>query len=115
MHEAHCRPAGVQSYRTDVAALQSSVPGTACWHTILEGNRSVFRKIKGALGDREIRYVEKLSSGIKVTTAGAGNYEQRGQLIDNLMVAIEDRKVALIVYQSMQATEPVEQEVYPLA
>lgn len=84
--------------------------GTPFW----EGNRSVFRKIKGALGDREIRYVEKLSAGIKVTTAGAGNYEQRGQLIDNLMVAIEDRKVALIVYQSMQATEPVEQEVYPL-
>lgn len=84
--------------------------GTPFW----EGNRSVFRKIKGALGEKGLRYVEKLSAGIHVTVVGSGNYEQRGQLIDDLMVAIEDRKVALIVYQSMQATEPVEQEVYPL-
>ncbi len=45
---------------------------------------------------------------------GAGDYQKRGDLIDRLMVAIEDHKVTLIVYQSMQATEPVEQEVYPL-
>ena len=35
-------------------------------------------------------------------------------MIDQLLVAIEDHKVTLITYQSMQATEPVEQEVYPL-
>jgi predicted DNA-binding transcriptional regulator YafY len=34
-------------------------------------------------------------------------------MIDDLMVAIEDRLVSLIVYQSDQSTEPVEQEVYP--
>ncbi len=30
------------------------------------------------------------------------------------MLAIEDRLITLITYQSDQATEPVEQEVYPL-
>ncbi|MEQ9410327.1 MAG: WYL domain-containing transcriptional regulator [Fuerstiella sp.] len=84
--------------------------GTPFW----EGNRSVFRKIQGALGDNAVRYLQKLSAGIRSTTAGASDYRQRGIMIDRLMVAIEDRKVTLIVYQSMQATEPVEQEVYPL-
>ena len=34
-------------------------------------------------------------------------------MVDDLMVAIEDKLVTLIVYQSDQSTEPVEQEVYP--
>lgn len=84
--------------------------GTPFW----AGNRSVFRKVKGALGENALRYIHKLSAGIRSTNVGAGDYQKRGDLIDRLMVAIEDHKVTLIVYQSMQATEPVEQEVYPL-
>jgi predicted DNA-binding transcriptional regulator YafY len=84
--------------------------GTPFW----EGNRIVLRKVKGAIGDNAVRYIEKLSAGLHATTVGASDYTQRGEMIDQLMVAIEDRKVTLIVYQSMQATEAVEQEVYPL-
>lgn len=84
--------------------------GTPFW----EGSRTVFQKVKGALGESGIRYLRKISAGVVATSVGAGNYEHRADLIDGLMVAIEDRKVTLIVYQSMQATEPVEQEVYPL-
>lgn len=84
--------------------------GTPFWH----GSRSVFRKVKAALGENGVRYVEKLSRGLHATASGTGDYRKRGQLIDDLLIAIEDHKVALIVYQSMQATEPVEQEVYPL-
>ena len=84
--------------------------GTPFW----EGNRSVFRKVQGALGDNAVRYIEKLQAAVLSTKVGAGNYEHRGEMIDKLMIAIEDRKVTLIVYRSMQATEPVEQEVYPL-
>ena len=43
----------------------------------------------------------------------ASDYSKRGELIDQLMLAIEDRLISLITYQSDQATEPVEQEVYP--
>ena len=84
--------------------------GTPFWH----GNRSVFLKIRGALGDNAIRYIEKLTAGVYATCIGVSNYQTRGQMIDQLLVAIEDHKVTLITYQSMQATEPVEQEVYPL-
>lgn len=84
--------------------------GTPFW----EGNRSVLRKIKGSLGDNAVRYIEKLSAGLQSTSIGASDYSERGQMIDNLVIAIEDRKVTLMVYRSMQATEPVEQEIYPL-
>jgi predicted DNA-binding transcriptional regulator YafY len=101
---------------TELLALHMSqqfvepLAGTPFW----QGSRSIFRKVKGALGDKGQRYIEKLSTGLLATTVGSSNYEKRGDLIDRLMIAIEDHKVALIVYQSMQSTEPVEQEVYPL-
>jgi proteasome accessory factor B len=50
---------------------------------------------------------------LHATTVGASDYTKRGELIDLLMIAIEDRLVSLIVYQSDRSTEPVEQEVYP--
>ena len=84
--------------------------GTPLW----DGSRSVFRKVKNALGDKAVRYLEKLNAGVLTTQVGTSNYEARGEHVDRLMIAIEDRNVTLIVYQSMQATEPVEQEVYPL-
>lgn len=79
-----------------------------------EGTRSVLRKVKGAIGNNAARYIEKLSAGLHSTSVGASDYSHRGEMIDQLMVAIEDRKVTLVVYQSMQATEAVEQELYPL-
>ncbi len=79
-----------------------------------EGHLNVQRKVKGVLGEQAVRYIEKISDKLRATTVGASNYRERGELIDRLTIAIEDRRIALIVYQSMQATEPVEQEVYPL-
>lgn len=83
--------------------------GTPFW----DGYRQVFSKIRGALGEQAIGYLKKLAVSLHSTSVGAGDYSQRGEMIDRLMVAIEDRLVSLIVYQSDQATEPVEQEVYP--
>ena len=87
-----------------------ALAGTVFW----DGNRSVFQKVQNAIGEPAIRYLQKLSAGLQATNVGAGDYRQRAALIDQLMVAIEDRQITIIVYQSMQATEPVEQEVYPL-
>ncbi|GAB5439880.1 MAG: YafY family protein [Fuerstiella sp.] len=84
--------------------------GTPFW----QGTRSVFKKVKGSLGESAVRYLRTLQASLMSTRVGASDYEHRGEMIDQLMIAIEDRLVALIVYQSMQATEPVEQEVYPL-
>lgn len=83
--------------------------GTPFW----EGYRKVLRKVKAAVGEHALRYIEKLADTVTATSVGISDYSDRGAMIDQLMVAIEDRKVTLIVYQSDQATEPVEQEVYP--
>ena len=83
--------------------------GTPFW----DGHQKAFSKIRGALGEQAILYLRKLAASLHATSVGASDYSQRGQMIDDLMVAIEDHRVSLIVYQSDQATESVEQEVYP--
>ena len=44
---------------------------------------------------------------------GASDYSQKADLIDDLMVAIEDRRAVFITYQSLRATEPVTYDIYP--
>ncbi len=83
--------------------------GTPFW----EGHFKVLRKIKGALGDAGIEYCQKMNRFLQTTGFGSSDYTQRGRIIDDLIVAMEDRKRVLVVYQSMQATEPVEQELGP--
>jgi len=83
--------------------------GTPFW----TGMHRVYNKIRHALGEQAIRYLHKLSGSLHATSVGASDYSQRGGMIDQLILAIEDRLITLIVYQSDQATEPVEQEVYP--
>lgn len=78
-----------------------------------EGHHKVLQKIKGALGENGIHYCEKMNRFLKTTGFGTSDYTQRGQMIDRLIMAMEDRKRTLVVYQSMQATEPVEQELGP--
>lgn len=83
--------------------------GTPFW----EGQQKVFSKIRGVLGESGLRYLRKLSASLHATSVGASDYSQRSEMIDSLMVAIEDRLVSLMSYQSDRATEPVEQEIYP--
>lgn len=86
-----------------------SLAGTPFW----DGQQKVFSKIRGALGEQGIRYLQKLSVSLHATAVGVSDYSKRSEMIDDLMIAVEDRLISLIVYQSDQATEPVEQEVYP--
>jgi predicted DNA-binding transcriptional regulator YafY len=83
--------------------------GTPFW----DGQQKVFSKIRGALGEQAMRYLQKLAASLHATAVGSSDYSKRWQMIDQLMVCVEDRLISLIVYQSDQATEPVEQEVYP--
>jgi len=48
------------------------------------------------------------------TAPRLSNYAPQSQLLDDLLVAIEDKKVTDIVYRSQRATEPVTYEVCPL-
>jgi len=83
--------------------------GTLFW----SGAENAFRKIRALLGDNALRHLEKMAAAWHQTTFGQSNYAEQAELIDELMIAIEDEKVALISYQSARATEPVTHEVYP--
>ncbi len=83
--------------------------GTPFW----DGQQRVFIRIRQALGDQAIQYLQKLSHSVLATSAGASDYRRRGEMIDQLMVAIEDRLISLITYRSEKALEPVTQEICP--
>ena len=83
--------------------------GTPFW----EGHQKIYRKVRGALGDHAVRFCERMQQTIRVSGFGSGDYSKRGQVIDTILQAMEDRRRVLIVYQSMQATESVEQELGP--
>lgn len=86
-----------------------SLTGTVFW----EAAQRAFRKIRSALSDEAIAYIEKLAGSIHVTSFGWGNYADKAELIDQILIAIEDYHPLIITYQPERSTEPVEYEIYP--
>ena len=85
--------------------------GTYLW----DGAQSAFAKIRAVLGDEALRYLEKMAGALHQTSVGASDYSKQAEVIDRLMIGIEDRLIAFLTYQSLQATEPVTYDVYPYA
>jgi proteasome accessory factor B len=83
--------------------------GTYLW----DGAQSAFVKIRGALAEPARQYLAKLAAAFHQTSAGAGDYADKAEILDALMIGIEDRKFTTIAYQSAQATEPASTCVYP--
>ncbi len=83
--------------------------GTQFWTSA----QSSFRKIRATLGEPALRYLEKMAAAFHHTAFGAADYSRKAEIIDGLMVAIEDQRVAFITYQSLQSTEPVTYDVHP--
>lgn len=81
--------------------------GTPFW----DGQQRLFTKIRNALGDSAIRYLQKLSRTVFATSPGAGDYQKRGEMIDQLMIAIEDRLISRITYRSEQSQQPLKQDI----
>jgi predicted DNA-binding transcriptional regulator YafY len=80
------------------------------------GAQSAFAKIRATLGDAPLRHLEKLAAAFYHTTNGLADYSRKGRLIDELSRAIEDRRLTVITYQSLRATEPVSHyDVHPLS
>lgn len=90
--------------------LLEPLAGTNIWM----GAQSAFKKIRAALGEGAVEYLDKLSHVFHQTPLAAGDYSKHAELIERLLIAIEDRKVAGIVYQSARATAPASTQVYPL-
>ncbi|WP_459555321.1 helix-turn-helix transcriptional regulator [Lacunimicrobium album] len=89
--------------------LLEPLAGTMFWTSL----RSAFKKIRASLTEEGIAYLEQLQQVLHVLPGRTTDYEGREQMIDDLMVAIEDQRFALILYHSLSATEPVEYEVAP--
>jgi proteasome accessory factor B len=89
-----------------------ALAGTLFWSAA----NSAFRKIQATLGDPAIRHLGKLACAVYLKTHALADYSSRAQLIDQLMVAIEDRRLTVLEYQSLRSTEPVSYyDVHPYA
>jgi proteasome accessory factor B len=79
-----------------------------------EGAQRAFEKIRTTLGEAALRHLEKLAAAFYHTTHGWTDYSGQAQRIDDLVRAIEDRRLTVITYQSLQSTEPVSHyDVHP--
>lgn len=83
--------------------------GTPFWTAA----RNAFRKIRAALSDSVIDYLDRMADRLHSTSFGAGDYTHKESIIDQLMIGIEDDRSVFITYQSQRATEPVTYDVYP--
>jgi proteasome accessory factor B len=83
--------------------------GTFLW----QAAQNAFGKIRACLGRNALKYLEQMTGHLHATTLGKSNYAEKAALIDTLLQAIEERKVVLLTYQSLKATEPVEYELAP--
>ena len=83
--------------------------GTNLW----EAAHSALRKIRATLSESALAYLDEFPKFFHSTTHGLGNYATKTDIIDELTVAIEDRRAVHITYRSQQATEPATRDVYP--
>ena len=83
--------------------------GTNFWQSA----NSAFSKIRAMLGEAALAQLGKVEKTFLQTMPGVSDYSEKAELIDLLMLAIEDHKIAWVAYQSERATEPVSLELYP--
>lgn len=92
--------------------FQEGLAGTLFW----TGSQSAFRKIESALGDAAVQHLHKLATAFYLKTHALTDYTGRAEIIDQLMVAIEERRLTIITYQSLRSTEPVSlYDIHPYA
>ncbi len=83
--------------------------GTFLW----DAAQRAFRKVRASLGSAALRYLNKMADRLHQTTVGISDYGQKAEIIDRLMVAIEDRRTAMLHYRSLRSTESVLYKIDP--
>ncbi|HUY93627.1 MAG TPA: transcriptional regulator [Pirellulales bacterium] len=83
--------------------------GTLVW----QAAQNAFKKIRACVAPSALKYLEKMSDRVHLTTVGAGDYSLKGEILDQVQRGIEDSKATLIEYRSQRSTEPVTYEVFP--
>ena len=82
--------------------------GTVWW----ESAQCAFKKIKSSLNESAIAYLDQFGDMIH-RTAAASDYSKKAEVIDALMIAIEESRVARVAYQSLKATDPTTRDLHP--
>ncbi|HET6881639.1 MAG TPA: WYL domain-containing transcriptional regulator [Pirellulales bacterium] len=82
--------------------------GTMFWQSA----DNAFTKIKASLGRRAADYLDRMFSRVYHTQIG-GDYAGKSELIDRLLVAVEECRVAFITYHSSRSSEPLTYPIEP--
>jgi predicted DNA-binding transcriptional regulator YafY len=86
----------------------NALEGTFFW----ESAQQAFHKIQATLGPQVADYVEQTITRFHQRTPN-GNYADRGPIINDLLIGIEDSRAVEITYHSASSTEPTTYEVHP--
>ncbi|GEM_PF-192610 len=90
-------------------SFMEPLAGTVFW----EAAQSAFQKIRTMFKPDALRYVQQLAGAFYSTTFGRTDYSKMADLIDELVIAVEERKVVQLSYRSLQATETATYPVCP--
>jgi len=90
--------------------LLDPLAGTDFW----DAAQRAFSKIRTMLSPGALKYLDRFAALFHQTQVGASDYSKKGELVDRLILAMEERRITHITYQSLQATESVTYDVYPL-
>lgn len=82
--------------------------GTMFWRSA----ENAFAKIKTSLGPRAAAYLDRMFSRVYQTQIG-GDYAEKAELIDQLLLAVEECRVAFITYHSSRSSEPLSYPIEP--
>ena len=74
--------------------LLEPMAGTPLW----DGQQRLFRKIRGALGERAVQYCQQLSGMLGSSGFGVSDYTRRGELLDALLLGMEERRWVQVQY-----------------
>ena len=80
---------------------------------IAEAAERAFQKLRAAFNPRVLRYLDKMRDQFRDSDFGVTEYGPHAEILDQLMIAIEERRVVFIAYRSQRATEPVTYDVHP--
>ncbi len=90
--------------------LLEPMAGTPLW----DGQQRLFRKIRGALGERAVQYCQQLSGMLGSSGFGVSDYTRRGALLDALLLGMEERRWVQVQYGGGAADGSGMQQLGPL-
>lgn len=113
LESGHAPPAAIRWDEAATLYLGKKLFQPLAGTFLAKGLSSLFRKIEDVLSEDARKYLDRMAQMWLVTQPAASDYAQRGQLIDDLNLAVEEHRLVWLTYQSQSATEPVTYDVHP--